>query len=160
MMNFTVHPKIGPYVVVDTSAVAAGWMPPPDVRCFTTPDAMKEMEAFTPVFSVTTEVPSRSSIRRVMETSTRTGDDARLSSTDIGLLALALDIRSPIVTDDFSVQNTASVLGIEVIPASRSIKEVWRWRYRCRGCGRTFDRHHPICPVCGSPIRSYRGRHH
>ena len=56
---------------------------------------------------------SKESIKKIQKTSEKTGDKNRLSSADIEILALAIDINKDkdkeavILTDDYSIQNVA-----------------------------------------------------
>jgi endoribonuclease Nob1 len=105
--------------------------------------------------------PTADSLKRVREAAKCTGDSGRISQTDAGVLALALDIGASILTDDYSIQNLATYLGIPYRPVgTKGIREMFRWRWRCVGCGRTFDKEHLECPVCGSELRSSRSREH
>jgi UPF0271 protein len=71
------------------------------------------------------------------------------------VLALALDTGLPIMTDDYSIQNMATHMGLSVEPVSeKGITEERRWTYRCKGCRRTFDKNMDECPICGSEVRS------
>jgi len=80
-----------------------------------------------------------------------------LSETDVKLLAKALELKGILVTDDYSVQNVASYIGIETSPIIRGkIREVIKWERRCSGCGRRVDSE--ICPFCGSEVRKKRLR--
>ncbi len=99
------------------------------------------------------------SLSKVKEAAKGTGDSARLSRTDTEILALALELRAAVATDDYSIQNLASVLGIEYMPMNmKGITKVVRWNYLCTGCGKVFKEPHPDCPVCGSPLRTTRRR--
>lgn len=63
-----------------------------------------------------------------------------------------------LLTDDYAVQNVASMLGIKVEPVvQKKIKDVLIWQKVCIGCKRKFDSG-DICPVCGSPMRKGRKR--
>ena len=92
----------------------------------------------------------------VRETSAVTGDDGRLSETDTELLALALQLKAEIISDDYSVQNVATILQISFKTALQGIRKVIHWTYRCRGCGRYYEKMEPDCPICGSEVRSVR----
>lgn len=103
--------------------------------------------------------PSREAIGRAREAAGRTGDLARLSGTDLDVLALALDLAARVLTDDYSIQNVASVLGVPFEPvAQKGIAEVFTWTHRCVGCRRTFETAIPDCPVCGSAVKTVRRR--
>ena len=101
------------------------------------------------------ETPTSASMDRVAKAARVTGDDARLSPTDMEVLALALDTGLPILTDDYSIQNMATHMRLPVEPVSeKGITEERRWTYRCKGCRRTFDKKMDECPICGSEVRS------
>jgi UPF0271 protein len=90
----------------------------------------------------------------VKEAASRTGDLEKLSATDIEVIAVALEVKGTIVTDDFAIENVASVLGLkfygaDLKPISREIK----WHFRCTGCGKKFSTHTKECPVCGHTVR-------
>lgn len=91
-----------------------------------------------------------------------TGDLEELSETDLSIIALALEIGGvKVVTDDFRIQNVLKNLDIQFLPAGeigdRTIKDIWSWTFRCRGCGRYFDERQKgdECPICGSNVRKY-----
>ena len=103
--------------------------------------------------------PSTASMAAVRAAAQRTGDDARLSPTDLEVLALAMELKAVLMTDDYSIQNLARTMGVEYRAVGmKGIKEVVQWKYRCTGCRREWDVHHPDCPVCGSALRSSRSR--
>jgi len=87
-----------------------------------------------------------------------TRDIERLSKTDLGILAKALEYKETdenaiLLTDDFAVQNIAARLDIEVMPvAQRIIKDKIIWQKQCTGCFRHY-KDGDDCPVCGSPLR-------
>jgi UPF0271 protein len=75
------------------------------------------------------------------------------------VLALALQCKALLMTDDYSIQNLARVLKVDYRAVGmKGIKEVVKWTYRCTGCRREWDENYPDCPVCGSPLRSARSR--
>jgi len=103
--------------------------------------------------------PGEEYLKKVKLTSQGTGDDRRLSIADINLLALALELKAVLVTDDYSQQNVAAVLGIEFMGIEESeITGIWHWQLRCKGCGRTFEENYDCCPVCGSLLKTSRKR--
>ena len=59
------------------------------------------------------ESPNSEAVKVVMEKSKSTGDYAKLSNTDIQLLAKALELNAILVTDDYAIQNVAAHLAIE-----------------------------------------------
>ena len=104
------------------------------------------------VFSSGTE--SKAKVREVAE---KTGDIGRLSPIDMDVLALAVEMKAPLISDDYSIQNVAKVLGIKCISMEqRGIKKVYYWKYKCRGCGKEYDRHIKECLICGKELRPFK----
>jgi len=106
------------------------------------------------------EMPEDAFREKVLQTANKTKDCEELSSTDIDILAKALEYKgnSVLLTDDYAVQNVAKVLGLEVKPvAQKKIKDVLVWQKQCTGCRRKFDSG-DVCPVCGSPLKKRRKR--
>jgi len=74
----------------------------------------------------------------------KTGDNMRLSPSDIDLLALAAEERASgkevaILTDDYAVQNVARKMGLTIVPLhQKRIKYNIVWEKRCMGCNRTY----------------------
>jgi UPF0271 protein len=107
--------------------------------------------------------PSPRARARVEHVADGLGEADRLSGADVDVLALAMDLGVPCLTDDYSVQNVAAVLGIEARPFREGgIRAVWRWGVRCPGCRRRFEegraRPGDPCPVCGTELRTSRRR--
>jgi len=96
--------------------------------------------------------PTEESRKRVISAAERTKDVTVISATDIGLLALALDLGADLVTDDFAIQNVALVLGVKTVPILQKKARRVHWRYRCSGCGR-YAEQDGECPVCGAAIK-------
>ena len=151
--------------VLDASAVLSGIPLPPEGELLMPPLVEKELghawarrklEYLKEVRLAVLE-PSRAAIEAIRAKCRATGDDARLSEADIQVLALAFETSGTILSDDYSIQNTASVLGIPYRPVSqKGIAEVFVWTYRCTGCRKVFDQNLTECPICGSKIRSHR----
>ena len=151
--------------VLDASALLSGASF--DGELYTTPEVVAEVRRLgstpqldavlaTKVRVLTSAKESRDAIDAAAR---ETGDIARLSAADRGLLALARDLGATILTDDYSIQNVAARLGIPYERVvERGIREVVEWRYRCTGCGRFFEEPMKECPVCGSKVRTTRAR--
>jgi UPF0271 protein len=154
--------------VLDTSAVLEGFDPVPPDEFAVPPSVVDEvsrgragrrMQALVDA-GLAVIGPEGEARGRVMEAVMGLGEQARLSAADIDVLALSLSLRVPCVTDDYSIQNVAAALGVEVVPFKQGgIEEIWRWGLRCPGCHRWFDEAGGgTCPVCGSGLRTSRRR--
>lgn len=150
-------------MVLDTSALFSLEQVPQDWEAFVTEGVLGELEKYgdrradhlLPMLKVS-QATSRT-LGAVRKASKGTGDSARLSPVDVEVLALALELKASVVTDDYSIQNLAVVLGIDYMPLGmKGITKVIRWNYLCTGCGKVFKEQHPDCPICGSPLRTTR----
>ena len=152
--------------VLDTGFFLSGMDPASmDGECYITPEIREEvkkgfparkMEYFIESGVVRISSPSEGAVERIERKAEETGDMARLSHADISILALALELSATILSDDYSIQNIAKEFSISYKGINESgIKEIWRWKYRCTGCGRIYDEWHDACPVCGSPLKTY-----
>ncbi len=152
-------------VVLDTSALFGLEQVPPEWDAYVTEGVLAELEKYNDrrsenlLHTIKVSQATASALSKVREAAKGTGDSSRLSRTDIGVLALALEIQAAVVTDDYSIQNLASVLGVEFLPMNmKGITKVVRWNYLCTGCGKVFKEPQPDCPICGSPLRTTRRR--
>ena len=95
------------------------------------------------------------------------GDLPRLSNVDLDLLALAIGLELPLYTDDYRLQNTMQMAGLETHSVgTQGAKQVWRWQLRCTGCGQSevvptdvaSSKSGPIqeCNHCGAPMKLKR----
>jgi UPF0271 protein len=83
----------------------------------------------------------------------KTGDFQKLSKADISAVALTLQLRGHLVTDDFAVSNLAKNLGLKVQPImTKGIKDVGKWRYHCPACKKEFSAV-DTCPNCGNKLK-------
>jgi UPF0271 protein len=98
--------------------------------------------------------PGRAAVQKVVCAASETGDIASLSPADLDVLALALEKKAVVVSDDYAIQNTARRLGLTVeTGAQDGIKEVVTWVNVCEGCGRTYSvSKKALCSVCGSHL--------
>jgi UPF0271 protein len=160
-------------VVLDTSAVLSGmagqllasknqdafYAPESILEEFRRPGRDRRALDFLLEAGLRLVTPSPANLRRAEEAAAKTGDDRKLSGVDVDVLAVALDVKGTIRTDDYSIQNVASTL---VVPfqgiAQQGIQEVWEWVYRCRGCGRIYPGIVKECSVCGSEVRAVKAR--
>jgi UPF0271 protein len=96
--------------------------------------------------------PERESIERVRTAAIKTKDAGIISDTDCDILALSLDMGAVLYTDDFAIQNVASILGVTTVPIHQRKARRIHWKYRCTGCGKYFEIDGE-CPICGSSIK-------
>jgi len=109
-------------------------------------------------FSINILAPKQEFVDMVKIAAKRTGDDDVLSKADVSVLALALQERGTLVTDDYDIQNMCHEIGLKFIPASmKKIKKRFfrkKFCYKCRefreGTGRNGD----VCGVCGAKLKT------
>lgn len=148
--------------ILDSSFFLSGFQPPYG-EFYTTPQVIDELGAERKEIQVANAAglrivsPGSDALDRAKETAVRSGDIGRLSETDIGLVALTLELGGVLLTDDYSMQNVARILGMEYRSvALDGIKRVEKWYFRCRYCGKYHEEKYPDCPVCGGPLKTTR----
>lgn len=98
--------------------------------------------------------PDRNSIEKAKTAAKKTGDYQKLSKADFSIIALALQLETTLLTDDYAVANVAASLKIPVkSSSSKGIKETRRWIAYCSACGRAFGSDAKECPLCGNRLR-------
>ncbi len=132
-----------------------------DVLTMTVPEVIEEVRSRQAVLAelaasqLKVVSPGDKFLLEVHGAVTSTGDT--LSAADEKVVALALQEDGTVVSDDYGVQNVCRHMGIPFMPMTREgIKDEWLYAYRCRGCGRIFDRETKVCPVCGHEVRKVR----
>ena len=100
---------------------------------------------------------TQASIDRVMEVARKSGDAGRLSAVDVTVLALALDLSGTVLTNDYSIQNVAKIMGIPYRAVGQGgIRKVEKWNFQCTGCHKWYKEKMAECPICGSPMKAFR----
>ncbi len=159
-------------MVLDTSAFIGGLDPftiheerviPPKVEDEVLRKNLMTLRFRTAVESGTIKVvaPEQQKLDEVKACATSLGDSFFLSETDMQVLALALQIRALgkmpiIVTDDYSIQNVATRLGVGFIALTTlGIKRVLNWVRYCPACRRIYSANFKAteCPVCGTLLK-------
>lgn len=151
--------------VIDSAFFLSGLDPSAlEGECFITPEirgevkkgfSARRMAYFMDSGALKMASPGKDWVKRVMEKAEEIGEVRRLSEADVSILALAMELSATIITDDYSVQNMARILGISYLTVNeRGIEKVWTWKYRCTGCGRFFSESYERCPICGSQIKT------
>ena len=106
------------------------------------------------------EMPQPDMIDEVLGMAEHTRDVEELSTTDVDILAKALERKddATLLTDDYAVQNVAVMLGIDVKPVvQKKIRDILVWEKQCVGCRKRFD-DGDVCPICGSELKKRRKR--
>ena len=107
------------------------------------------------------KAPSEEHWSKVKASAKTVGDSFFLSETDLQILALASELKAEgytpqIVTDDYSIQNVATQLGIEFVSlATFGISRLLEWVRYCPACHRKYpaDYKSTTCEVCGTDLK-------
>jgi UPF0271 protein len=98
--------------------------------------------------------PDEENLSKVCGVAIKSGDSARLSKSDISVLALAYQLKKPLISDDFSVENTAKLLRISILPLGTSgIKYTRKWISYCQTCGKGYGSYFTECLICGNKLK-------
>ena len=149
--------------VLDASAFYAGIPFASQEKSYTTPAVFEEIkhikknhEAIAALLDTKRlEIidPDIKYIEKVLLKAKNTGDFHSLSKEDISVIALSMQLKAELITDDFAVSNIARHLNLNVIPIMTSgITRIVDWIYFCPGCQKTFS-HISECPLCGNKLR-------
>jgi rRNA maturation endonuclease Nob1 len=120
--------------VLDTSAILEGFEPMPPAEFVVPPAVVDEVSKGRAGERMRTLVeaglliipPSIDAIEEVISHERELGEDNRLSMQDVEVIALAMELGIPCVTDDYSVQNVSQGLGVEALPFKQeAIRQVW-----------------------------------
>ncbi len=96
--------------------------------------------------------PSKDSINVVRDAAERTGDSVTISEQDVSIIALALENKIGLITDDFAVTNVAKQLKIKTDSLmTQGINTVGKWISYCSICGKEFSKEKE-CPICGNKL--------
>jgi UPF0271 protein len=96
--------------------------------------------------------PDEKFINIVKDTADKTGDNTTISKQDISIVALALENKIELITDDFAVTNVARQLKIQTLPLmTRGIDTIGKWISYCSMCGKEFSKEKE-CPICGNKL--------
>ena len=159
-------------MVLDTSAFLAGFDPfsvsEEEVTVPMVEDEIKAKSMSWVRFKTAVEngklkikMPSEEYANKVKASAKRVGDAFFLSETDLQVLALALELKAEghtaqIVTDDYSIQNVATNIGIDFVSlATLGIRRLLEWVRYCPACHRQYpaDYQSTTCSVCGTALK-------
>ncbi|HEX5358945.1 MAG TPA: nucleotide-binding protein [Candidatus Nitrosotalea sp.] len=97
--------------------------------------------------------PEEKFLKFILDESKNTGDYSELSKEDMSVLALCVQLKGELVTDDYTVSNVARHLNLKVIPImTKGISKVLDSVYWCPACNKSFKKMSD-CPICGSKLR-------
>lgn len=146
--------------VVDTGPLMEGYVPPEGSRCMIPPEVLEELEDHGVTHfeilerGLVTTFPGKGALTIVRDHASGTGDLDVLSDADIAALALAGEHQAVLVTDDYAVQNVASVLGVETQPFSQEgISRTITWVWYCPGCKVHEGTQKGRCPICDTELK-------
>ena len=95
--------------------------------------------------------PSEESVKRVREAAKELGE--RLSEADVKVVALALDLKATVLSDDYGVLNVAKRLGLKAKPVrTKGIKDNVKWVNHCPFCKVEYPPEVEVCPRCGAKV--------
>ncbi len=105
--------------------------------------------------------PKSKVVKKIEEVSKTVGDLRVLSDADKQILALAFELKKAredpsIITDDYSMQNVASKLGIKFSALmTLGIRYRFQWIIYCPACHRKFpgDVRDKSCSICGTILK-------
>ncbi len=159
-------------MVLDTSAFLAGFDPfsvsIDQVTAPTVEDEIRTNSMSWVRFKAAVEngrlkvkAPSEDFWNRVKASAITVGDSFFLSETDLQLLALALELKASgykpqILTDDYSIQNVATKMGIEFTSlATFGIRRLLEWVRYCPACHKSYPANYnsTTCTVCGTELK-------
>ena len=107
------------------------------------------------------QTPKEEFLRKVKTSATTVGDSFLLSETDMQVLALGLELKAEgfnpqIVTDDYSIQNVATQIGIGFDSlATIGIRRLLTWIRYCPACHKQYSADHGSkeCGICGTELK-------
>lgn len=146
--------------ILDSSAFIGGFLPEED-EYFTVYEVIGEVEDdqskerlsyFLNSGKIKVKEPNSEIVKEVTKKSQTTGDN--LSLTDIKLIALALELDSAIISEDYGIQNVSSMMNVKYKSIRESgIKKIIHWEYYCIGCKKIHSKDKKICQECGNIIK-------
>ena len=159
-------------IVLDTSAFLAGYDPfSVGVEQVTVPAVEEEIKRNQMIITrfrtaiesgkLNVRAPKQKFHKNAKDSANKLGDQYLLSKADSELLALCLELKvegySPqILTDDYSIQNVATQMGVEFSAlATFGIKRVLEWIRYCPACHKEYPANckSKECLVCGTALK-------
>ena len=149
--------------ILDATSFYAGVPFSSQEHCFTTPLVFEEIkhikkshaavQTLIDLGRLTIVEPEEEFIKFILIESKNTGDFSELSKEDMSVLALCVQLKGELVTDDYTVSNVAKHMNLKVIPImTKGITKVLDSVYLCPACNKSFKKMSD-CPICGSKLR-------
>jgi UPF0271 protein len=97
--------------------------------------------------------PDEQSTQTAIKAAKNTGDFPQLSKQDISIIALGIETKGQIITDDFAISNVAKNIGLNIVPImTKGIKDVGKWIHYCPGCKASYQ-NGKECSICGTALK-------
>ena len=97
--------------------------------------------------------PDGQSTQAAIKAAKETGDFPQLSKQDISIIALGMETKGQIITDDFAISNVAKNIGLIIAPImTKGIKDVGKWIHYCPGCKASYQGGKE-CSICGTALK-------
>jgi UPF0271 protein len=97
--------------------------------------------------------PDKESTNTAISSAKETGDFPQLSKQDISIIALCINLKGEIISDDFAITNVAKNIGLKISPImTNNFQDVGRWVHYCPGC-HTSHMVGKECPMCGTLLK-------
>ncbi len=149
--------------ILDASAFYAGVPFRSDNDCYTTSlvyDEIKHIKKNHDALGTLLETnrlkimePDKESTEAAIKAAKDTGDFQQLSKQDISIIALCIETKGEIISDDFAISNVGKNLGLKISPImTQGIEDVGVWVHYCPGC-RTNHPNGKECPMCGTQLK-------
>lgn len=157
-------------LLLDTTAIIQGYSPSNTSKLFTVKEVVEEVkgniiklriESLIKTNNLVVQEPKKRYLTCIERVSKDLGEKNVLSKADKKILALGLQLKNEdcdpiIISDDYSVQNLSTYIGLKCKGlATLGIKKVLSWEIYCQGCKKKFDEM-PLdktCSICGTPLK-------
>ena len=149
--------------ILDASAFYAGVPFRSSEECYTTPLVYEEIQHIKKnhdALGILLETnrlkirePDGQSTQAAIKAAKNTGDFPQLSKQDISIIALGMETKGQIITDDFAISNVAKNIGLVIVPImTKGIKDVGKWIHYCPGCKASYQGGKE-CAICGTALK-------
>ena len=149
--------------ILDASAFYAGVPFRSSEECYTTPLVYEEIQhikknhdargTLLETNRLKIREPDEQYTQNAIKSAKETGDFPQLSKQDISIIALGMETKGQIITDDFAISNVAKNIGLVIVPImTKGIKDVGKWIHYCPGCKASYQGGKE-CAICGTALK-------